>query len=235
MSYNILIVEDEFLNAQFLEQVVEKLGHNVIGNVDSAKEALAIAKEHKIDFVFMDINLEGDIDGIQCSILLNHKQNIPTIYITAFGDSATIAEAADTNIYGYIIKPFNANDIEALLAVAIAKFGKRGKESNIKSAITTYSVSLGDEYFYDLKNQMLFQADKPIVLSKTLNTLLNILALHHNQVVEYDRLIEFVWSGKAISDTTIRDSVSRLRKELPFLNIESISGVGYVLKSCKDI
>jgi len=72
-SYNILIVEDEASNAEFLELVLENLGHHIVGVTDNAKKEI-------IDFVFMDIDLNGDIDGIQCSILLNHSQDIASIY-----------------------------------------------------------------------------------------------------------------------------------------------------------
>jgi len=234
-SYNILIVEDEFLNAEFIEQVVEQLGHNVVGNVDNAQEAIAIAKTQNIDLALMDINLEGEIDGIQCSILLNHKQDVPTIYITAFGDSATISEAADTNIYGYIIKPFNENDIEAVLAVAIAKLKKQQSQSS-HTPPPQYTIDLGKGYSYRLDKKSLLKASNQelVKLSNRLSNLLYIFCLHLDQVVSQELLIEQVWEGKAVSDSTVRDTILRLRKELPVLKIESLSGVGYSLKSPKD-
>ena len=40
-----------------------------------------------------------------------------------------------------------------------------------------------------------------------------------------------VWRGENISDNTIRDGIFRLRKKAPLLNIKSISGIGYMLKT----
>ncbi|MBN2825421.1 MAG: response regulator [Campylobacterales bacterium] len=235
-SCNILIVEDEFLNAQFLEQVVEGLGHRVVGNVQSANEALMVAREHIVDVVLMDINIEGDIDGIQCSILLNHKKNIPTIYITAFGDSATIGEATNTNIYGYIIKPFNENDIEAVLAVAVSRLKREKNKSSDEPEEPKYTIELGEGYCYNLKSKtLLFSQDQEqISLSKTLSNLLYLLCLHFDHIVTHEKLVNFVWNDKSVSDSTVRDTVLRLRKTIPMLNIETISGVGYCLKSQKD-
>ncbi|MBN2824028.1 MAG: response regulator [Campylobacterales bacterium] len=229
--YNILIVEDESANAEFLELVLESLGHHIVGVADNANEAIHIAKRESIDFVFMDIDIKGDIDGIQCSILLNHSQDIATIYLTAFEDSDTIAEAANTNIYGYILKPFKQKDIETTLAVAIAK--KRVKVPT--EVLPKSSIALGEGYYYDLDSQILYLKTAHEVqfihLSKTLNRVLYLLILHLDQVVSFEKFFEVVWSNKRVSESAIRDAVSRLRKEVPQLQIQTVSGVGYHLKS----
>ncbi len=118
---NILIVEDEILNARFLESILIDLGHNVMDCVTSGYRALEVFKEQKIDFVFMDINIDGAIDGIESASLLNSYREVPIIYTTGFGKSEIIERANDTNIYGYLIKPFDERDIEAVLSVAIHK------------------------------------------------------------------------------------------------------------------
>lgn len=118
-AYNILIVEDEFINAQFIEKSVLKLGYNIIDTVETGQEALEVIKEETIHIVFMDINLEGNMDGIQCAKCINKNKNIPIIYTTAFSDSQTIDQATDTNLFGYLIKPFDHHDIEAVLNLTI--------------------------------------------------------------------------------------------------------------------
>ncbi len=116
---NILIVEDEILNAKFLERMLIELGHNIVDSVTSGDEALEVFQETKVDFVFMDI--DGEIDGIESAVLLNNYREVPIIYTTGFGRSEIIERANHTNIYGYLIKPFDEKDIETVLTVAIHK------------------------------------------------------------------------------------------------------------------
>jgi len=234
VGYNILIVEDEFLSAQFLEQAIQDLGHSMIANVTNAKDAIAIAKKHKIDLVLMDINLIGEIDGIQCSILINHIQNVPTIYITAFADSQSIAEATTTNLYGYLIKPFSERDIEAALAVATVKLKNKSHQPLVETPKD--SIDLGGDYYYNIKKRRLFLEDEEnvIVLTKRMDKLLYLLSLHFNHIVPYQKITSFVWEQKSVSNSTLRDAMMRLRKEIPSLNIQTIIGVGYILKSQKE-
>lgn len=120
-TQDILIVEDEILNARFLEAILTELGHNIVACVTTGDGALEIFRENKVDFVFMDINIDGTIDGIESASLLNNYREVPIIYTTGFGRSEIIGRANDTNIYGYLIKPFDERDIEAVLSVAIHK------------------------------------------------------------------------------------------------------------------
>jgi len=72
---NILIVEDEWISADFLSDLVLSLGHNVIGIAKSAKDALEILSSNPCDLIFMDINIKGVIDGIQLAKQLNRTEN----------------------------------------------------------------------------------------------------------------------------------------------------------------
>ena len=146
-KYNILIIEDEFINAEFIERVIIELGHNIVASVDDAEKAVAIVKTHPVDFVFMDINLNSKIDGIECAKLLNREKNIPIIYMTAISDTSTINSASETNIYGYLIKPFGAKDIESVLSVAISRFFSLNRQEEL--------IDLGNNYTYNLTNKTL--------------------------------------------------------------------------------
>ncbi len=226
-QYNILIVDDEFINAKFIAQSIRKLGHLIVGNVKNANDALKIAKRNEIDFVFMDINLNDKIDGILCADLLNQKQKIAVIYMSAFSDSQTIKNASKTNIYGYLIKPFSINEIEATLSVAIQRvFGSKDNENKIQSNIK----SLGDNYIYNFSTKTFLIDNVPIHLTNKETEVLNLLCLNINQNISYELLENSVWDEKEITSSTIRDTVLRLRKKAPLLNLDNIVGIGYCLK-----
>ena len=229
-NYNILIVEDEFINAQFVEKAVEKLGYNVIDSVETAEEAIAICREELIHVVLMDINLEGSIDGIACAKVINKAKTIPIVYMTAFSDTQTINEASDTNFYGYLIKPFDYHDIEAVLAIAIKhNYLKKTLEKEKKNS--SASILLGEEYKYQPKTKTLTKEDNLIKLTKNESNIFYCLFSNINQHVSMDYLLQHVWEGKSVSLSTIRDTVFRLRKKVPDLDIKTQSGMGYILES----
>jgi CheY-like chemotaxis protein len=70
-------------------------------------------KLKKTSILLMDINLKGDMSGIDAAEQIRAKLSIPVIYLTAYADESTLAKAKVTEPYGYIIKPFKEIDLVA--------------------------------------------------------------------------------------------------------------------------
>ncbi|PHS34501.1 MAG: hypothetical protein COA92_00990 [Sulfurovum sp.] len=228
-AYIILVVEDEWLSAEFISDTLLTLGQNVIGVVPSAKEALLIASSVKVDLAFMDINLQGSVDGISLAKLLDEEKAIPIIYMTAFGDSKTIEEASTTNIYGFIIKPFTQSDIEAVLNVAMARI-KIEYHSMHTIAVKKTQLNLGHEYIYSFEREALYLHNKIIQLSKNESKLLLLFCSNYGHTVSLSQIRSYVWQDKEVIDSTIRDTIFRLRRKIQKLNFENIVGIGYCLR-----
>jgi len=228
-KYNILIVEDEYINAQFIERAVLKLGHNVLDSVETGEEAIEVCKKENIHVVFMDINLENSIDGIMCAKKINKHKVTPIIYTTAFADTQTLDEATDTNLFGYLIKPFDFHDIEAALTITLKKNYINKKTTQNKTA--SFFTLLGTNYRYHAKTKTLLNNETPVALTKKESNLFYYLFNNLNQNVTTDYLCNYVWDNKSVATSTIRDTVLRLRKKIPELSIRTISGVGYTLEN----
>ncbi len=229
MINNILIVEDEWISANFLSDLLLSFGHNIIGIAKSAKDASQILSLNSCDLIFMDINIKGAIDGIQLAKQLDRIENIPIIFITAFGDSETITNASETNIYGFVIKPFDASHIEAVLNVAIARINKEQEQTKIIASVDKSQLDLGNGYKYDFQIKTIYFKDKPIYLSKNEAKLFFLLCSGYGNIISSTEIRFNIWSEKNIADSTIRDTIFRIRKKIPLLNIENISGMGYSL------
>ncbi len=230
-NYNILIVEDELIASLYLSQILNSLGHNNVYISTNAKDALDILSNTLIDFAFVDINIQGSIDGIKCSHLLNEKYSLPIIFTTAYNDSQIMKEASKTNMYGYLIKPFEVKDVEASIytiesRLQTQKYYKEEQEDNTKSEY----IDLGNGYSFHIDSKTLLREDIPLNLTKKEIEVLYVLCMNINQNVSYDLLQEQVWSNKYITDSTIRDAIRRLRSKSENLNIQSISGMGYILR-----
>ncbi|MEA1917496.1 MAG: response regulator [Campylobacterota bacterium] len=225
IELNILIVEDELINARFLKKVLNRLKYETVSIVDNYLDAKEFVTSNKVDLIFMDININGPVDGIDSAKKLNEIYPIAVIFVTAYGDSTTIQEASSTNIYGYLIKPFEKQDIEAVLNVAIARLPKDEEECS-----KTDHVNLGDNSYFNLENSTLHVNSSTEHLTQKESQFLHILVININQITSFETIKSYVWDSRDVSDSTIREIVVRVRKKAPQLNIESFSGLGYSLK-----
>jgi chemotaxis response regulator CheB len=115
----VLIVEDERIVAMNLRNRLAKLGYEVSGSVASAEAAFEVAGRTLPDVVLMDIHLEGPVRGTEAARQIWEKFQIPTIYVTAYSDDATLNDVKTTHPYGYILKPFRLKEIHAAIQLAL--------------------------------------------------------------------------------------------------------------------
>lgn len=97
-----IIVEDELFVALHLETILQDLRFEVCDIVATGAQAVRAVAEHQPELIFMDINLRGEIDGIDAARLIRLKLNIPIIFVTAYGDEATLTQI-DRMVPGAIV------------------------------------------------------------------------------------------------------------------------------------
>ncbi len=126
----ILIAEDENIIAKDIEKTLIKLGYEVIGSVRSGEKLLEQYPLVKPDLILMDINLEGELSGIDVSKEINKTREVPVIYLTALADNNTLQEAKYTEPSGYLIKPFDEDMLRTSIEMGLYKFeiGRRLRE-----------------------------------------------------------------------------------------------------------
>ena len=117
----ILIVEDEGVTALALSRVLADLGHEVVGSAASGEDALALARKHRPDLVVMDLQIEGTMDGIEVAQILIDQMDIPSIYLTAYSDTASLERARQTRPLGYLVKPFDIPTLKTSIEVGFVK------------------------------------------------------------------------------------------------------------------
>lgn len=115
----VMIAEDETLIAEELRDRLGEMGHLVTDVVASGTDAIARAKETVPDLVLMDIRLKGDVDGIEAAAAIRVACQIPVVYLTAHSDEATLTRAKRTEPFGYLLKPFDENDLRVTLELAL--------------------------------------------------------------------------------------------------------------------
>ncbi len=116
---SILIVEDEVLIGKHLAICLEDEGYRVHGIVSSFEEATTQLKKELPSLVLLDINLGGLLDGIDLAGELRHQYQVPFIFITSNTDARTVSRAKLTEPAGFIVKPFQANDLRPSIEIAL--------------------------------------------------------------------------------------------------------------------
>lgn len=117
----ILIVEDEPLIADDIAMILERNGYQILEIVDNAEDALNELKSRKPNLILLDVNIEGDKDGIQLAHQINQDFQIPFVFLTSYYDNNTLKRAKATNPQGYVVKPFDEGDLVANIELALMK------------------------------------------------------------------------------------------------------------------
>ncbi|MEP1152427.1 MAG: LytTR family transcriptional regulator DNA-binding domain-containing protein [Balneola sp.] len=154
----IFVVEDEPFIREDLVETLEELNYEVVGEAVSADEALGKISEIKeLDIILLDISIEGARDGIDLAHQLNHKFGVPFLFITAFYDEDTLERARSTDPAGYIVKPWDKNNLKANIEIALAKQIPKAVEPQKKL----------DSFFIKHKSEMIAVKPRDIIYAES--------------------------------------------------------------------
>ncbi len=123
----IMIVQEDFVEAQDIRVSLKTMGYEVCGTVDTAGSAMKQAVSVRPDLVLMDIVLKGKRDGIECARDLRERLGVPVVFLTADADDWLIERAKEAEPYGYLLKPFLDLELKATIEMALFK-SRRDKE-----------------------------------------------------------------------------------------------------------
>lgn len=117
MSTRILIVEDQFIEANNLRLILKKAGYFVCTIARSVREALMVIDEERPELVLLDIHLQEKLTGIDLASTLSTK-NIAFVFLSANSNRQILNAAKATKPYGFLVKPFREKDVLVMLDIA---------------------------------------------------------------------------------------------------------------------
>ncbi|MDD3847440.1 MAG: response regulator [Syntrophorhabdaceae bacterium] len=120
---NIMVVEDEWVVADQICRDLEDFGYTVWKVASTGAEAISKVKAEKPDLILMDIVLEGKMDGIDAAERIISQFDVPVIYLTAYTNEVYIERARQTRPFGYLLKPFEKNELYTNIEMALHKHG----------------------------------------------------------------------------------------------------------------
>ncbi|RIV68896.1 LytR/AlgR family response regulator transcription factor [Flagellimonas aequoris] len=126
----ILIVEDNVIIADDMQSMLEEIGYEIVDNVIVYEQAVEVLKNNHVDLVLIDIILASDKTGIDLGKHIRENYNIPFIFVTSNSDRATVENAKTVKPDGYLVKPFEQQDLYTSIEIALSNFSYARKENS---------------------------------------------------------------------------------------------------------
>lgn len=115
----VLVVEDEWLNADLIGMLAEDCGCIVEGVAQDIETASIIAARGHLDLALVDIQLGAD-DGIAFAQTLRDRHGTRIVFMTGAGDAETHDRITRFKPFGAMFKPFNVQQLQDMLDRAAA-------------------------------------------------------------------------------------------------------------------
>ena len=221
----IIIVEDELIAAEYLKEILEESGAEVIDIIDSGREAIKTCVQKKPDVIFMDIMLRDNISGSEAAVEISRHIDTRIIFLTAYMDSEMVDYAVEANAVGYLTKPYNEMQIIATLRLATEH---HTPDSETKKTLPN-EVYLKGGFIYLRKEKRLIKNDKEVELGPKAQKMITLLCSHPNISISNEQIAMQIW-GKSINDKTLRSLIFRIRSSTNEELIKNMSGTGYMIQ-----
>jgi response regulator NasT len=117
----VLIAEDETIIRLDLKTLLERAGHEVVGEAKDGSEAVALAEQLPVDLIVMDVKMP-QVDGIEAARRILATRPLPIVMLTAYAQTDLVERAADAGAFGYLVKPFREADLLPAMQTARARF-----------------------------------------------------------------------------------------------------------------
>lgn len=223
-----MIVDDEVEIADLIETYLKNEDYAVY-KFYSAKDALACIDETELDLAILDIMLP-DIDGFTICRKIREKHTYPIIMLTAKDAETDKITGLTLGADDYITKPFQPLEMVARVKSQLRRY----KKYNLPQTTKTDHILCCSDLIVDTKKHECLQNNKPVSLTPTEFSILQILLENKGNVLSGEELFRRIWKDEYYtkSNNTITVHIRRLREKLNDTlenpkYIKTIWGVGY--------
>ncbi len=116
--HRVLVVEDDRLIARDIALQLSELGYQPLGPASSGEQAIEMTAQLLPDLVLMDVHLGSAMTGITAAQAIHNQFGVPSIYLSAFADQASLERAKQTQPVGYLSKPFTETELRKVIETA---------------------------------------------------------------------------------------------------------------------
>jgi AmiR/NasT family two-component response regulator len=120
-SLRVLLADDEAIIRAGLQQMLEEMGHRVVGAARDGVAAVQMARNSRPDLVVLDIKMPG-MDGLAAAEAIAAEQPVPILILSAYSDRDLVERATTLAVQGYLVKPIQEGSLAAAIQIALARF-----------------------------------------------------------------------------------------------------------------
>jgi len=193
-------------------------GYEVVTAQDGM-QAVSVFSDQPIDLVLMDVMMPK-LDGFGATQRIREFSSVPIIILTAKGDEQDRVRGLDLGADDYLVKPFDATELQARLRALIRRAVGRGKPQ----------IEIGDVVI-DTRARLVTRAGEAVTLTAREYAIFEYLALHRGEVVTRSDLYEHLFDENDDTLSNLVDvHVFSLRKKLGRDLIVTRRGQGYCIE-----
>lgn len=228
----ICIVDDEPKILRFVSANLKSIGYEVT-TAGSGEELFANFDLISPDLILLDIMMPGQ-DGFQVLENLRKFSNVPVIMLTARGHAQDKVQGLNFGADDYLTKPFSLDELFARVNAVL----RRSQFNGAKAYMVNTPIIRTGELVVDLGSRRCWIQQEELNLTHTEYSVMEILALNLDKVVQHETLLSEVWGAQYRDEVEyLRVGIARIRRKLKNLlhqkeeYIVTYSGIGYMLKS----
>ena len=124
----IAVADDERDMCQFFQEVLTTLGHRVVAVAETGRQLVDRCRAAPPDLIITDIRMP-DLDGLEAAGMVNREHPVPVIAVSAHSEPELLERASTGPVMTYLIKPIKPADLQAAIALAMARYEQYRKVS----------------------------------------------------------------------------------------------------------
>lgn len=235
MAYCVLVVDDEAVIRARLKGYFEKEGYRVVEAADGEQMWYEFNRQH-IDLIMLDINLPG-VDGLSLTRELRSRSRVGIILVSGRDESIDKIIGLEMGADDYVTKPFELRELlvrvkNLLWRISLVKQAELAVAQELSRPDDVLSF---EGYQLELNSRKLRYGDVLIKLTKAEFELLVAFALHPQQVLSRERLMQQTSHRNLdVNDRTIDVIIRRLRNKLHTELFITVHGEGYLFAAKVD-
>ncbi len=213
----ILLMEDDAVLSDILLDFLRESWS--VDYAYNAEEVYQLLEEHDYDLFIFDINVVGQ-NGLELlEELRSFNNTTPTIFITAYRDTAYLKKAFDIGANDYIKKPFELEELNARIFNTKRLF-------NIE---TDTNIQIAENIIFNKEKKRILRDEEEISLTTKDTLLLSYFLNNQNRLLSNEELSQNIWDFESQpSNATLRSHIRTLRELIGKERITTIRGEGYI-------
>ena len=214
---NILLMEDDAVLSDILLDYLRETWS--VDYAYGSKEVFERLESKKYDLFIFDINVTGK-NGLELlEELRSFNDTTPTIFITAYTDTAYLKRAFDLGAHDYVKKPFELEELNARIENTQRLF-------NIN---TDKEFLISDTISFSPKLKEITKNGEKLSLGTKDSLLLSYFYNNQKRLLSSEELTQNVWDFDSLpSDATLRSHIRTLRDVIGKDRISTVRGEGYI-------